>query len=363
MVIIRSFDINKPGTSIPNLSGGVVGGSLVTGCLNLNDEIEIRPGLISKKDKTFTCQPFITRVVSLKTEDNPLEVAYPGGLIGVGTEIDPFFCKSDRLVGQVMGRKGQLPPIFTDIEVEYTLFQKTTTQDKQKFKEDEHVLLNIGKELPEKTEINSIQDLNLVLNFLKVNTKINNDLISFLLALSKESPDILNPVYISKLKEDEDNFIFLKKCEEECDLLEVTLANLKKQHSEYENLNKNDIKMLENQLYVYNQKFNDVQFEAINMDILKGVYAFMQGEPVEGDIVNSLAYVKELEGFELLIKKYEDNPNLLFNLISKNEFTKVDDICNLMGNDRLETLNLLYLLQGADLITFDSQNGTIRLKK
>ncbi|EOB14321.1 Eukaryotic translation initiation factor 2 subunit gamma [Nosema bombycis CQ1] len=144
MVIIRSFDINKPGTSIPNLSGGVVGGSLVTGCLNLNDEIEIRPGLISKKDKTFTCQPFITRVVSLKTEDNPLEVAYPGGLIGVGTEIDPFFCKSDRLVGQVMGRKGQLPPIFTDIEVEYTLFQKTTTQDKQKFKEDEHVLLNIG---------------------------------------------------------------------------------------------------------------------------------------------------------------------------------------------------------------------------
>ncbi|EOB14320.1 hypothetical protein NBO_29gi001 [Nosema bombycis CQ1] len=187
------------------------------------------------------------------------------------------------------------------------------------------------EDLPEKTEINSIQDLNLVLNFLKINTEINNDLISSLLFLSKESPDILNPVYISKLKEDEDNFIFLKKCEEECDLLEVTLANLKKQHSEYENLNKNDIKMLENQLYVYNQKFNDVQFEAINMDILKGVYAFMQGEPVEGDIVNSLAYVKELEGFELLIKKYEDNPNLLYNLISKNEFTKVDDICNFNG--------------------------------
>ncbi|KAF9761473.1 Eukaryotic translation initiation factor 2 subunit gamma [Nosema granulosis] len=144
MVIIRSFDVNKPGTTIDELAGGVVGGSLVSGKLDLNDEIEIRPGLITKKDKVFTCHPFLTKIVSLKAENNVLECAYPGGLIGVGTEIDPFFCKSDRLVGQVMGKRGQLPPIHTDIDVEYKLFQKTTTQDKQKFKLEEHVLLNIG---------------------------------------------------------------------------------------------------------------------------------------------------------------------------------------------------------------------------
>lgn len=144
MVIIRSFDVNKPGTSIDELAGGVVGGSLVAGRLNINDEIEIRPGLISKKDKQFICQPFLTKIVSLKAENNVLDCAYPGGLIGVGTEIDSVFCKSDRLVGHVMGKKGCLPPIHSDISVEYTLFQKTTTQDKQKFKIDEHVLLNIG---------------------------------------------------------------------------------------------------------------------------------------------------------------------------------------------------------------------------
>ncbi|EOB14322.1 Eukaryotic translation initiation factor 2 subunit gamma [Nosema bombycis CQ1] len=44
-----------------------------------------------------------------------------------------------------MGRKGQLPPIFTDIEVEYTLFPKNNnTRSNRNFKEDEHVLLNIG---------------------------------------------------------------------------------------------------------------------------------------------------------------------------------------------------------------------------
>jgi translation initiation factor 2 subunit 3 len=29
MIIIRSFDVNKPGTSIDDLQGGVVGGSVL----------------------------------------------------------------------------------------------------------------------------------------------------------------------------------------------------------------------------------------------------------------------------------------------------------------------------------------------
>lgn len=144
MIIIRSFDVNRPGASIEELCGGVIGGSLVKGVLNVGDEVEIRPGHITKIDKKFICRPFISKILSLKAENNKLTKAYPGGLIGVGTKIDPSFCKSDRLVGQVMGLLGSLPPIRTEIMVNYELFQKIMSQDKQDLKVGEHLQLNIG---------------------------------------------------------------------------------------------------------------------------------------------------------------------------------------------------------------------------
>ena len=48
LVIIRSFDVNKPGAEIEELKGGVAGGSILTGVLKLGDEIEIRPGIVTK---------------------------------------------------------------------------------------------------------------------------------------------------------------------------------------------------------------------------------------------------------------------------------------------------------------------------
>lgn len=59
LIVIRSFDINKPGQSIENLQvccvscrrtaqGGVAGGSLLRGVLQIGDEIEIQPGIVSK---------------------------------------------------------------------------------------------------------------------------------------------------------------------------------------------------------------------------------------------------------------------------------------------------------------------------
>ncbi len=44
MYIARSFDINKPGTDIDKLVGGILGGALIQGVLKKGDEIEIRPG-------------------------------------------------------------------------------------------------------------------------------------------------------------------------------------------------------------------------------------------------------------------------------------------------------------------------------
>ncbi|GIT56442.1 MAG: hypothetical protein Ct9H300mP17_16010 [Candidatus Nitrosopelagicus sp.] len=44
MHVLRSFDINKPGSKIANIKGGVIGGSLTEGQFNIGDEIEIKPG-------------------------------------------------------------------------------------------------------------------------------------------------------------------------------------------------------------------------------------------------------------------------------------------------------------------------------
>ncbi|KPI45797.1 Eukaryotic translation initiation factor 2 subunit gamma [Cyphellophora attinorum] len=153
MIIIRSFDVNKPGAEIEDLKGGVAGGSILTGVLKLGDEIEIRPGIITRSESGQTvCRPILSRVVSLYTEHNDLKFAVPGGLIGVGTRVDPTLCRADRLVGHVLGLKGQLPEIYIEIEVNYFLLRRLlgvkTADGKQakvaKLAKNEVLMVNIG---------------------------------------------------------------------------------------------------------------------------------------------------------------------------------------------------------------------------
>jgi translation initiation factor 2 subunit 3 len=53
-----------------------------------------------------------------------LQFAVPGGLIGVGTRIDPALCRADRLVGQILGLRDTLPPIYDAIEISYFLLRR-----------------------------------------------------------------------------------------------------------------------------------------------------------------------------------------------------------------------------------------------
>jgi len=153
MIIIRSFDVNKPGAEIEELKGGVAGGSILTGVLRLGDEIEIRPGIVSKDEKGgIKCKPIFSRVVTLFAETNDLKFAVPGGLIGVGTRVDPTLCRADRLVGFVLGLKGKLPAIYTELEVNYFLLRRLlgvkTEDGKQakvsKLAKNEVLMVNIG---------------------------------------------------------------------------------------------------------------------------------------------------------------------------------------------------------------------------
>ena len=77
---------------VKDLKGGVAGGSILMGVIKVGQEIEVRPGIVSKDgDGKPVCQPILAQVVSLFAEKNSLQYAVPGGLIGLGTKIDPKF--------------------------------------------------------------------------------------------------------------------------------------------------------------------------------------------------------------------------------------------------------------------------------
>lgn len=154
LIVIRSFDVNKPGCEVDSLKGGVAGGSLLRGVLKVGQEIEVRPGIVSKDNEgVLKCQPIKSRIVSLFAEQNDLQYAVPGGLIGVGTKIDPTLCRADRMVGQVVGVVGSLPDIFIELEINYYLLRRLlgvrTEGDRkgakvQKLTKGEILMVNIG---------------------------------------------------------------------------------------------------------------------------------------------------------------------------------------------------------------------------
>ncbi|PWA81551.1 eukaryotic translation initiation factor 2 subunit gamma [Artemisia annua] len=154
MILIRSFDVNKPGCEAADLKGGVAGGSILKGVLRLYQTVEIRPGIVFKeKNGDIKCRPIYTSIVSLCAEKNELEFAVPGGLIGVGTTMDPTLTKSDKLVGHVLGEVGSLPDVYVELKVNFFLLGRllgvnTKGEDHQgrvsQLTKQEMLMLNIG---------------------------------------------------------------------------------------------------------------------------------------------------------------------------------------------------------------------------
>jgi translation initiation factor 2 subunit 3 len=77
-----------------------------------------------------------------------VERVRPGGLVAIGTKLDPTFIKSDSLIGSVVGKPNTLPKDVEDITVEVHLFDTAVgTQDMVKVeavKVKESLRLNIG---------------------------------------------------------------------------------------------------------------------------------------------------------------------------------------------------------------------------
>lgn len=158
MICIRSFDVNKPGTTWETLQGGVLGGTIMQGTLKVGMDVEIRPGFVVRNGGTLQAIPIHTKVISIQNGSTSLGIAAPGGNVGVQTTIDPSLTKDNLMVGALVGVPDTLPPVFNEALISYRLMNKAmrnmhATKDagdgkkrstKVKMKVGEKLLLNIG---------------------------------------------------------------------------------------------------------------------------------------------------------------------------------------------------------------------------
>ncbi len=124
MYVVRSFDVNKPGTKINDLVGGVIGGSLIQGKIKVGDEIEIRPGIRVERYGKSYYEPLFTEVTSIFTYKERLNEAIPGGLIALGTKLDPSLTKADGLSGSIVGKAGTLPENRYELSLDVKLMER-----------------------------------------------------------------------------------------------------------------------------------------------------------------------------------------------------------------------------------------------
>tara|TARA_Y100000310_G_scaffold141280_1_gene140696 strand:+ start:696 stop:1904 length:1209 start_codon:yes stop_codon:yes gene_type:complete len=147
-LIARSFDINKPGTPLKELHGGVLGGALKKGTLKLGDKIEIKPGYSYKKQNQYFYKTIKSKIISMKRGVYSIKEANPGGSLAIETELDPSLTKADTLSGSVLSIDNFLPEITEKIKIKFELFNEvfgTGKHEKVKeFKKNEMIMISLN---------------------------------------------------------------------------------------------------------------------------------------------------------------------------------------------------------------------------
>lgn len=148
MFVARSFDINKPGTPLKDLQGGILGGSLKQGILKVGQEIEIKPGRDVSEKNQQVWKPIITKIVGLKSGGASVKEITPGGSVAILTALDPAIVKSDQLAGAIVGLKGKLPKVWYDFELKINLLKRVVgvkeELEVEPIKIDEVLMLNVN---------------------------------------------------------------------------------------------------------------------------------------------------------------------------------------------------------------------------
>jgi translation initiation factor 2 subunit 3 len=148
MYIVRSFDVNKPGATVDELLGGVIGGTISQGKFKVGNEVEIRPGIkVERQGRTFY-ESLFTEITSLNAGGKDVKEAQSGGLVGIGTYLDPSLTKADGLTGNLVGKPDMLPPNRTELVLETELLKRAIGTKElvqvDKIIKGERLLLDVG---------------------------------------------------------------------------------------------------------------------------------------------------------------------------------------------------------------------------
>lgn len=147
-LIARSFDINKPGTKIQNIHGGIIAGVLKKGILKIGDEIEIKPGALEKHQNQMIYKPIKTKIVSIHRGSYQVKQATPGGSLAFETELDNIITKTDSLSGNIASFVDNLPEISEKINLKFELFPEVLGEEKktrvEPIKTGENIMLSIN---------------------------------------------------------------------------------------------------------------------------------------------------------------------------------------------------------------------------
>ncbi|MBI2044641.1 translation initiation factor IF-2 subunit gamma [Candidatus Pacearchaeota archaeon] len=178
-LIARSFDINRPGTKISELKGGVLGGILEKGKLKVGDELEIKPGLSARKANQNIYETITTKIISLHKGSQNVDNVAPGASISIETELDPFLTKADSLTGCLASVKGNLPDITHKIKIKFKLFPEVFGAEDHKkvdpLKTKELLMLSVNTTITVGTvEAIKKEEVELILNIPVVAIKAKN---------------------------------------------------------------------------------------------------------------------------------------------------------------------------------------------
>lgn len=148
MFVARSFDVNLPGAPPEKLKGGVLGGSLIQGSVKIGDEIEVLPGRKAESHGKVEWVPIRTTVTSLFSSETEQEIVGPGGLVAIGTKLDPSITKADSLIGSMAGKPGTLPEVMEKFSMDVSLLERVVGAAEElkveKIKTRDLLMLSIG---------------------------------------------------------------------------------------------------------------------------------------------------------------------------------------------------------------------------
>jgi translation initiation factor 2 subunit 3 len=84
----------------------------------------------------------------LRAGEKNVKEAHCGGLVGVGTMLDPSYSKADGLTGNIAGKTGLLPPTLTELALETHVLERVVgTKELLKVERiniDETLLFHVG---------------------------------------------------------------------------------------------------------------------------------------------------------------------------------------------------------------------------